>query len=32
MRERKLKAVKAWKLEDSIWAPRVKWSDSRDFW
>ena len=26
------KAERTWKLADSIWAPRVKWSDSRTFW
>jgi len=31
-RARKPKPRKPWRLEDSIWAPRVKWADSRDFW
>ena len=26
------KPKKLWKLETSIWAPRTKWADSRDFW
>ena len=26
------KPKKLWKLEISIWAPRTKWADSRDFW
>lgn len=25
-------AKRAWKLEDSIWKPRVKWADSKGFW
>jgi len=28
----KQKARKSWKLEESIWAPRTKWADSRTFW
>ena len=31
-RERAAKVKKPWKLVDSIWKPRVKWADSKDFW
>ena len=31
-RTRKAKAKKPWKLEESIWAPRAKTCDSKDFW
>ena len=32
VRERKARPRKPWRLKDSIWAPRAKWADSKDFW